>query len=75
MKLGLKSFFLSLLQNSMCLKVPKCEIFDLFDFDDIYVMKCLHVGDLGAEIKHQICIIMSLLAYAQCLLETIFDFL
>jgi hypothetical protein len=23
------------------LKVPKCEIFDLFDFNDFYVMKCL----------------------------------
>ncbi len=34
----------------MCLKIPKCEIFDLFN--DFYVMKCLHVGDLGAEIKH-----------------------
>ncbi len=22
------------------LKVPKCEIFDLFDFNDFYVMKC-----------------------------------
>jgi hypothetical protein len=23
------------------LKVPKCEIFDLFDFNDFYVVKCL----------------------------------
>ncbi len=64
----------------MCLKIPKCEIFYLFDFNDFYVLKCLHVGDLGAEIKHffylgQICIILSLLAYAQCMLETIFDFI
>ncbi len=32
------------------LKVPKCEIFDLFDFNDFYyAMQCLQVGDLGAE--------------------------
>ncbi len=31
------------------LKVPKCEIFDLFDFNDFYAMKCLQIGDLGAE--------------------------
>jgi hypothetical protein len=33
------------------LKVPKCEIFDLFDFNDIYVIKSLKVGHLRAEIK------------------------
>ncbi len=56
----------------------KCEIFDLFDFNDFYVMKCLLVGDLGAEIFFfnlaQIHIILSLLEYAQCILATIFDF-
>jgi hypothetical protein len=51
------------------LKVPKSKIFDLFDFNDFYVMKCLWVGYLGAEIKNQffslgqIPIILSLLAY------------
>ncbi len=34
--------------------MPKCEIFveifDLLDFNNFYVMKCLYVGDLGAEI-------------------------
>ncbi len=33
----------------ICLKVPKCEI---FDFNYFYVMKCLKVGDLEAEIKN-----------------------
>ncbi len=47
------------------LKVPKREIFDLFDFNNFYVIKCL----LG-----QMRIILSLLAYAQCTLATIFDF-
>ncbi len=32
-----------------CLKVPKCEIFDLFD--DFYVMKSLSIGDFRDEIK------------------------
>jgi hypothetical protein len=32
------------------LKVPKCEIFDLFDFNDFYVMKSLKVGDCRDEI-------------------------
>jgi hypothetical protein len=27
--------------NLPYLKVPKCEIFDLFNFNDFYVMKCL----------------------------------
>ncbi len=31
------------------LKVPKCEIFDLFDFNDFYVKKSLQVGDLGMK--------------------------
>ena len=30
----------------MHLKVPKCEIFDLFDGNDFYVIKSLWVGDL-----------------------------
>jgi hypothetical protein len=34
------------------LKVPKCEISDLFDFNDFYVMKSLKVGDLGVEIEN-----------------------
>jgi hypothetical protein len=58
------------------LKVPKCEIFYIFDFNDFYVIK---VGDLRAEIKIffyvvQIRTILSLLAYAQCTLATIFHF-
>ncbi len=60
--------------------MPKCEIFDLFDFNDFYVLKSLQVGDFRNEIKiffffnvGQICI-LSLLAYAQCTLATIFDF-
>jgi hypothetical protein len=27
---------------------PKCVIFNLFDFNDFYFMKCLKVGDLAA---------------------------
>jgi hypothetical protein len=39
--------------NMLCsLKVPKCEIFDLFAFNDFYVIKSLKVGDLRAEIKN-----------------------
>ncbi len=34
------------------LEMPKCEIFDLFDFNDFYVIKSLQVGDLRAEIKN-----------------------
>jgi hypothetical protein len=33
------------------LKVPKCEIFDLFDFNEFYVMKSLQVGDFRDEIN------------------------
>jgi hypothetical protein len=33
------------------LKVPKCEIFDLFDFNDFYVIKSLWLGDFRDEIK------------------------
>ena len=56
--------------------MPKCEIFYIFDFIDFYVIK---VGDLRAEIKIffyvvQIRTILSLLAYAQCTLATIFHF-
>jgi hypothetical protein len=36
------------------LKVPKCKIFNLFSLDDFNGMKCLEVGDLGAEIKKYI---------------------
>ncbi len=60
------------------LKVPKCEIFDLFDFNDFYVMKCILVGTLGLKLKiffflnlGRIHIILSLLAYAQCTLAII----
>ncbi len=31
--------------------MPKCEIFDLFDFHNFCVMNCLFVWDLGAEIN------------------------
>ncbi len=34
------------------LKVPKCEIFHLFDFNYFYGLKSLKVGDLRAEIKN-----------------------
>jgi hypothetical protein len=54
--------------NICLLKVPKCEIFDLFDFNDFYVKK-INFFNLG-----QIRIILSLLTYAQCTLATIFDF-
>ncbi len=60
------------------LKVPKCEIFFLFDFNDFYVIKSLQVGDLRAEIKNYFfkvwarCTILSLLGYAECTLATIF---
>ncbi len=55
--------------------MPKCEIFDLFDFNDFYVIKSLKVRDLRAEkinffIVGQIRIILSLLAYVQCTLTT-----
>ncbi len=61
---------------------PKCEIFNLFDFNDFYFMKCLKVGDLAAEIKNIFFlfgpdtyhfIFLSIL-YVQCTLATIFDF-
>ncbi len=35
------------------LKVPKCEIFDLFDFNDFYVIKSLQVGDFRDKIKNK----------------------
>ncbi len=60
------------------LKVLKCEIFNLFYFNDYYVMKSLQVGDLGADIKNyfflnlgKIHIILSLLAFGQCTLAMI----
>jgi hypothetical protein len=34
------------------LKVPKCEIFNLFDFNDFYVIKSLLVEDFRDEIKN-----------------------
>ncbi len=34
------------------LKVPKCEIFHLFDFNDFYDIKSVQVGDLRAKIKN-----------------------
>ncbi len=33
------------------LKVPKCEIFDRSDFDDVYTIKSLCEGDFGVKIK------------------------
>ncbi len=59
-------------------KVRKCEIFDLFDFNDFYVMKCLQVWDFGGEITNffklgQICIILSLLAYVCAVGSSDFD--
>jgi hypothetical protein len=35
------------------LKVPKCGIFDLFDFNDFYVLKSLQVGDFRDEIERK----------------------
>ncbi len=29
--------------------MPKCEIFDLFDFNDFYVIRSIEVGDLRAD--------------------------
>ncbi len=60
--------------------MPKCEIFEPFDFNDFYVIKSLYLGDLRAETNFfffnvgQICTMLSLLAYAQCTLATIFHF-
>jgi hypothetical protein len=51
------------LLSLLTLKVPKCEIFHLFDFNDFYG---INVG--------QIRTILSLLAYAPSTLATIFDF-
>ncbi len=34
------------------LKVPKCEIFHLFDFNEFYGVKSLQAGDLRDEIKN-----------------------
>jgi hypothetical protein len=34
------------------LKVPKCEIFHLFNFNDFYGINSLKVGDLRDEIKN-----------------------
>jgi hypothetical protein len=33
------------------LKVPKCEIFGRWDFDDFYTIKSLWGGDFGVKIK------------------------
>ncbi len=33
----------------MDLKVPKCEIFDLFDFNDFFVIRSIEAGDLRAD--------------------------
>jgi hypothetical protein len=59
--------------NKKGLKVPKCEIFDLLDLNDFYVIKFLKVGGLWGMKKKfnffhcgpNICTILSLLAYAQ----------
>jgi hypothetical protein len=34
------------------LKVPKCEIFYFFDFNDVYVTKSLQIGDFRDKIKN-----------------------
>ncbi len=52
--------------------MPKCEIFDLFDFngdfrDEIKKLFFLNVGQIRTGT------ILSLLAYVQCTLATIFD--
>jgi hypothetical protein len=33
------------------LKVPKCEIFDLFEFSDFFIRKSLKIEDFRDEIK------------------------
>jgi hypothetical protein len=38
-KSGLLGNTKNAVSNLMMLKVPKCEIFDLFDFNDVYVTK------------------------------------
>ena len=35
----------------LCLKVPKCEIFDHSDFPDFYTIKSRREGDFGVKIK------------------------
>jgi hypothetical protein len=32
--------------------VPKCEVPNLFNFNDFYAIKSLFVGDLSAEVKN-----------------------
>jgi hypothetical protein len=58
---GRRAVFSKNLGTSL-LKLPKCEIFHLFDFNDFY------------GIKSQIRTILSLLAYVPPTLATIFDF-
>ncbi len=36
----------------LSLKVPKCEIFHLFDLNDFYVIKSIKVGDNWNKIKN-----------------------
>ncbi len=76
-------FFLLICRiQGKCLKVPKCEIFHLFDFNDFYGIKSLYIGgNLRAEIKNKFFLnvgqtrtILSLLAYVPSTLATIFDF-
>ncbi len=67
-------------QSCVPLKVPKCEIFVLFNFNDFYVIKSLCWGLEGCNVKlfffnvGQICTILSLQAYAQCTLAMTFHF-
>ncbi len=51
------------------LKVPKCEIFHLFDFNEFYGINFFFFFNVA-----QIRTILSLLAYALPTLATIFDF-
>jgi hypothetical protein len=64
---------------SVCLKVPKREIFDRSDFPDFYTMKSLSVGDLGVKIKKKFQNIWGVhlgvqvpYAYAQCIFKEVF---
>ncbi len=47
-----KTTYAPMLYTAPCLKVPKCEIFHLFDFNEFYGVKSLLVGDLRDEIKN-----------------------
>jgi hypothetical protein len=40
--------------DSLCLKVPKRDIFYRSDFPDFYTIKSLRVGDFGVKIKKKL---------------------